>query len=290
MSQYWIRVPASWLHDGSFDRDDDRKLLFYFLERVNPRETNIVHGVTLKPGRIFVGTRQVAKVLHIDSTKVYRLQLKFEKQGKIRRKPFRHGTLITILPESLWLYGRVNSNETVSGAAPETLSETITETHQTPENVINIIGSCKSRTRNETQFDTQTHTQTETHSENKLDRKKENISLLGKESFLGDKKAKAVASLPASELRDAFCSKYLECHGVAYNWTVKDYGLTKNLLGYVAESKNGNTSKALDTAISSYLADTDTWITEHGHPFWILVREPQRWVKASSPTYGKPEF
>lgn len=236
-------------------------LLGYVLRIVDSTQSKKIHGIFLRPGQVLIGTLSAARALPISKSTVYRRLKKYENLGwfHCQTAPNRRGTIISV-PALM--------NEGIGGPKAETVPDTHTDTLAS---LVEVRSGAKRNRKSEPQAETQAGTEAGDNQE----RKKEYIPPLVEQSFLTDKNKKNVSSY--MELRDFWCSEYLEKHGAAYKWTGRDGKDLKGLLDYAETNYDGTGVEKIKQGIEAYLTDDDPWISEHGHPLWVFAKEPQRW-------------
>jgi len=123
-SWFWYRTPCAWQEDGSLDHPVGGRILRYLLRRVSD-EAHECFGHWLKPGQVFVGSRKGGDDLGITHNRFYRYVKRYEREGKLERKPTRNGTIITLIPLATYfeMYTKSGTqSDTQGGTQPGTQS------------------------------------------------------------------------------------------------------------------------------------------------------------------------
>lgn len=119
----WIKLPRSWIDDGSILDPKGARVLLYLLKLLNNAPKK-VHGHLLEPGQVFVGSVRAARSAGVSRSCFWRYVKRYANEGKLKRNVKRNGTIISIVALMTYEDGR-KVNETGTETRSEALAETV---------------------------------------------------------------------------------------------------------------------------------------------------------------------
>lgn len=122
--QGWFKFYPKTLENPIIMKDGEHLAVWtYLLMKASHKEFDIVFGnerMTIKPGQVVTGRRQIASDLKFDENKVYRILVSFKNAQQIEQRTDRQKSVITILNWELYQDSeqrneqRVNNDRTTS--------------------------------------------------------------------------------------------------------------------------------------------------------------------------------